>query len=92
MRVGSCLSGGLDSSVVVGLIGKIQSEQPEAASAVGENLYTFTSCYEYKEIDEREYALAVANDIKAKTPSRLPVGRRFLVGLRAHGMASGYAL
>src|SRR5262249_46183866 len=28
VRAGSCLSGGLDSSVVVGLIGKIQSEQP----------------------------------------------------------------
>jgi asparagine synthase (glutamine-hydrolysing) len=65
VRAGSCLSGGLDSSVVVGLIGKIQSEQPEAASSVGESLYTFTSCYEYKEIDEREYALSMANDVKA---------------------------
>src|SRR5262252_7815339 len=65
VRAGSCLSGGLDSSVVVGLIGKIQSEQPEAASSVGESLYTFTSCYEYKEIDEREYALAMADDVKA---------------------------
>ncbi|HMB26868.1 MAG TPA: asparagine synthase C-terminal domain-containing protein, partial [Blastocatellia bacterium] len=65
VRAGSCLSGGLDSSVVVGLIGKIQSEQPEAASSVGESLYTFTSCYDYKEIDEREYALAMADDVKA---------------------------
>ncbi|MBO0861722.1 MAG: asparagine synthase (glutamine-hydrolyzing) [Chloracidobacterium sp.] len=65
VRAGSCLSGGLDSSVVVGLIGKIQSEQPEAARSVGDSLFTFTSCYEYKEIDEREYALAMANDVKA---------------------------
>lgn len=77
VRAGSCLSGGLDSSVVVGLIGKIQSEQPEAASAVGENLYTFTSCYEYKEIDEREYALAVANDIKAKAHLVFPSAEDF---------------
>src|SRR5215470_2879675 len=77
VRAGSCLSGGLDSSVVVGLIGKIQSEQPEAASAVGENLYTFTSCYEYKEIDEREYALAVANNIKAKAHLVFPSAEDF---------------
>jgi asparagine synthase (glutamine-hydrolysing) len=77
VRAGSCLSGGLDSSVVVGLIGKIQSEQPEAASAVGENLYTFTSCYEHKEIDEREYALAVANDIKAKAHLVFPSAEDF---------------
>src|SRR5262249_35479941 len=77
VRAGSCLSGGLDSSVVVGLIGKIQNDQPEAASAVGENLYTFTSCYEYKEIDEREYALAVANDIKAKDHLVFPSAEDF---------------
>jgi asparagine synthase (glutamine-hydrolysing) len=77
VRAGSCLSGGLDSSVVVGLIGKIQSEQPEAASAVGESLYTFTSCYEHKEIDEREYALAVANDIRAKAHLVFPSAEDF---------------
>ena len=65
VRVGSCLSGGLDSSAVVGLIGKIWREQPEAASAVGERFNTFTSCYEYPELDERQYALQVANAIGA---------------------------
>ena len=77
VRAGSCLSGGLDSSVVVGLIGKIQSEQPEAASSVGESLYTFTSCYEYKEIDEREYALAMANDVKASPHLVFPSAEDF---------------
>jgi asparagine synthase (glutamine-hydrolysing) len=77
VRAGSCLSGGLDSSVVVGLIGKIQSEQPEAAGAVGESLYTFTSCYEHKEIDEREYALAVANGVKAKAHLVFPSAEDF---------------
>ncbi len=77
VRAGSCLSGGLDSSVVVGLIGKIQSEQPEAASSVGESLNTFTSCYEYKEIDEREYALAMANDVKASPHLVFPSAEDF---------------
>jgi asparagine synthase (glutamine-hydrolysing) len=68
VRAGSCLSGGLDSSAVVGLIGKLWKEQPEAASAVGDRFHTFTSCYEYPELDERQYALAVANAIGA-TPT-----------------------
>jgi asparagine synthase (glutamine-hydrolysing) len=68
VRAGSCLSGGLDSSAVVGLIGKIWREQPEAASAVGDRFHTFTSCYEYPELDERQYALAMANAVGA-TPS-----------------------
>ena len=46
VRVGSCLSGGLDSSTLVGIIGKIWREQPEAAAAIGDRLFTFTSCYE----------------------------------------------
>jgi asparagine synthase (glutamine-hydrolysing) len=65
VRAGSCLSGGLDSSAVVGLIGKIWREQPDDASAVGDQLNTFTSCYEYPELDERKYALDVANSVGA---------------------------
>lgn len=68
VRAGSCLSGGLDSSAVVALIAKIWREQPEAASAVGDQFHTFTSCYEYPELDERQYALMMANAIGA-TPS-----------------------
>src|SRR5204862_1912836 len=53
VRAGSCLSGGLDSSTVVGMIGQIQRDTPEAAAAVGDRLYTFTSCYDNKAFDER---------------------------------------
>jgi asparagine synthase (glutamine-hydrolysing) len=65
VRAGSCLSGGLDSSAVVALIGKIWREQPEAASALGDQFHTFTSCYDYPELDERQYALTVAHAIGA---------------------------
>jgi asparagine synthase (glutamine-hydrolysing) len=65
VRAGSCLSGGLDSSTVVSLIGKISRDQPEAASAIGGSLHTFTSCYEYREIDERHYALPIAHSVGA---------------------------
>jgi asparagine synthase (glutamine-hydrolysing) len=67
VRVGSCLSGGLDSSTVVGVIGKIRREQPEAATSIGDRLYTFTSCYEAKAFDEREYALEIATLVGAKS-------------------------
>ncbi len=65
VRAGSCLSGGIDSSTVVSLIGKIWRDQPEAATAVGDRFFTFTSCWEYPELDEREYALAAAHAMGA---------------------------
>src|SRR2546423_444283 len=46
VRAGSCLSGGLDSSTVVGVMGQLQRDEPEATTAMGDRLDTFTSCYE----------------------------------------------
>jgi asparagine synthase (glutamine-hydrolysing) len=66
VRVGSCLSGGLDSSTLVGIIGKIWREQPEAAAAIGDRLFTFTSCYEQSAFDERAYALEIAQSAGAR--------------------------
>jgi asparagine synthase (glutamine-hydrolysing) len=77
VRAGSCLSGGLDSSTVVSLIGKISGEQPEAATAVGDSLHTFTSCYKYSEIDEREYALTVARSVGATPELVFPTAEDF---------------
>ena len=77
VRVGSCLSGGLDSSTLVALIAKISREQPEAATAVGDKLYTFTSCYSDPKIDERHYALAIANSVGAKSHFVFPSAEDF---------------
>jgi asparagine synthase (glutamine-hydrolysing) len=66
VRAGSCLSGGLDSSTLVAVIGKLQREDCGAAAAVGERLDTFTSCYAQRAFDEREYALATANAVGAR--------------------------
>jgi asparagine synthase (glutamine-hydrolysing) len=71
------LSGGLDSSTVVSLIGKICREQPEAATAVGDRLYTFTSCYKYSDIDERDYALTVARSVGANPQLVFPSAEDF---------------
>ena len=67
VRAGSCLSGGIDSSTVVSLISAIRREQPEAATAVGDRLLTFTSCWPYRELDEREYAGAAARHVGAES-------------------------
>ena len=77
VRVGSCLSGGLDSSTIVGLIGKIRREQPDAAEALGDSLQTFTACYEERAFDEREYALAVANAVGATPHLAFPSPQDF---------------
>jgi asparagine synthase (glutamine-hydrolysing) len=77
VRAGSCLSGGLDSSTVVGVIGKIGREQPEAATAVGDRLYTFTSCWNYPDLDERGYALAMARAVEANPHLVFPTAEDF---------------
>lgn len=77
VRVGSCLSGGLDSSTIVGLIGKIRREQPDATEALGDSLQTFTACYEERAFDEREYALAVANAVGATPHLAFPSPQDF---------------
>ncbi len=75
--VGSCLSGGLDSSTVVSLMGKIRQEQPDAATALGDNFCTFTACYEQREVDERAYALTVARAIGASSHLVFPSPAEF---------------
>ena len=77
VRAGSCLSGGLDSSTVVGLIGKLSQEEPETATAIGDKLQTFTSCYDHEEIDEREHALAVARSTGATSQLVFPTAEDF---------------
>ncbi len=65
VRAGSCLSGGLDSSTVVGVMGRLQREDPSVTTALGDRLFTFTSCYDNKAFDERDYALGVARAVGA---------------------------
>lgn len=77
VRVGSCLSGGLDSSTVVSLMGKIRREQPDAATALGDNFCTFTACYDQREVDERTYALTVARAVGASSHLVFPAPSEF---------------
>lgn len=51
--VGSCLSGGLDSSAVVSVISQIIKEN--GATSVGPRQHTFSACYHNRSFDEQPY-------------------------------------
>jgi asparagine synthase (glutamine-hydrolysing) len=59
--IGSCLSGGLDSSAIVCALGQLR--QPSNSS----DLRTFTSSFEDVRFDERAYAQLAASQVGAQT-------------------------
>ncbi len=61
VSVGSCLSGGLDSSSIVCTIAHLLegTQAGEECQAVGQRLKTFSSCFEDPGCDERPYLNAV---------------------------------
>src|SRR5213078_3032105 len=76
--VGTCLSGGVDSSSVVSLMGKLLREQPDAASSLGGRIHTFTSSYDDPSVDERRYALPVAGAVDAEAHLVFPTPQDFV--------------
>lgn len=61
--VGSCLSGGIDSSSIVVVIGEILKK--ENIEQIGERQKVFTASYRNEEIDETIWAKIVADKVKA---------------------------
>ncbi len=59
--IGSCLSGGLDSSAIVAIISQLNQESGNA-----EKQHTFTSSFPGEPIDESRYAKKVLEKINAK--------------------------
>lgn len=59
--VGSCLSGGIDSSAIVGAVDHLLRTEAESATPVGERQRTFTSYFADPGLDERPYARAVVD-------------------------------
>jgi asparagine synthase (glutamine-hydrolysing) len=57
--LGTCLSGGIDSSSIVVSVDRLLREEHENALAVGERQRTFTVFFEDPGFDERPYAQAV---------------------------------
>jgi asparagine synthase (glutamine-hydrolysing) len=70
VRVGSCLSGGLDSSSIVAVMAA------QLGSAGAEPVQTVTACYEDKAIDERPFAEIAAGAAKAEAHYVYPSAQR----------------
>ncbi|HEV7230328.1 MAG TPA: asparagine synthase (glutamine-hydrolyzing) [Bacteroidia bacterium] len=66
--VGSCLSGGIDSSAIVGLIKALSSEGDHP----GTQLETFTASFPEKEFDESHWAILAARQAGANSHLSVP--------------------
>jgi len=53
--IGTCLSGGIDSSSIVSVINKILSSDIETRKVIGKKQKTFSAVYRNSKVDEREY-------------------------------------
>jgi len=72
--VGTCLSGGIDSSSVVCAIRKIH---PEGAASIGRHVKTFTASFPSYSIDETSYAQTVCDGTLAEHNAITPTAEEF---------------
>ena len=80
--VGSCLSGGLDSTTIVGLMSELlKDEAPDAASLRGQ-LKTFSAVFDGDPIDERAYIEVAVESTGADTTYTNPTSPEFIDELR----------
>ncbi|HZL65327.1 MAG TPA: asparagine synthase (glutamine-hydrolyzing) [Thermoleophilia bacterium] len=80
--VGSCLSGGLDSTTIVGFMSELLKEAaPDAASLRGQ-LKTFSAVFDGDPIDEREYIEIAVESTGADTTYTNPTSPEFVDELR----------
>ncbi len=77
--VGTCLSGGLDSSSIVCVANRLlHNDQRAEARALGERQKTFSSCYEDARFDERLFIEAVLSQTGAVANYTFPSGEKLL--------------
>jgi asparagine synthase (glutamine-hydrolysing) len=80
--VGSCLSGGLDSTAIVAFMSELLAEEvPDAASLRGQ-LKTFSAVFDGDPIDEREYIEVAVASTGADTTYIKPLSPEFVDELR----------
>jgi len=77
--VGTCLSGGIDSSVIATVINKLihEKELPQ----IGKIQKVFSACYEEQDIDECDYAELVVENTKTEWHRTFPTSEEFLKDL-----------
>lgn len=74
VSVGSCLSGGVDSSTVVCTINDLlrQAKNHEFEEQIGDKQKVFTSCFEDKNFDEQQWAKLVVDKTQADWHKTFP--------------------
>ena len=79
VKVGSCLSGGLDSSTIVCSINALLKDKN--IQSVGQQQNVFTVCYGIKPFDEREWADEVVGSTQSEWHTVYPDGNDLLADL-----------
>lgn len=75
VKVGSCLSGGLDSSAIVCMMNDIRASS--VVEAVGQKIETVSSCFDDKAFDEREYIDEVIHSTSSSRNYAFPSPEEF---------------
>lgn len=76
VSVGSCLSGGLDSSTIVCITDKIFRGKEFDKDTVGKCQKTFSSCFEDERFDERKYIQEVVKNTRVQENFVFPLGEK----------------
>jgi asparagine synthase (glutamine-hydrolysing) len=74
--VGSCLSGGLDSSAIVCTINTLLESDGYGWEVIGERQKTFSACYELSACDERRFIQEVVSTTRVDAHYIFPTGER----------------
>jgi len=77
VKVGTCLSGGIDSSIVVMIINNILKRYLPEAESVGEIQKTFTASYEGESIDEKKWVEYLTKNIDVRKHFVYPLPSHF---------------
>ncbi|MBI3366707.1 asparagine synthase (glutamine-hydrolyzing) [Candidatus Roizmanbacteria bacterium] len=75
--VGSCLSGGLDSSTIVSVVNKLLKEKVEEAESVGKIQNTFSAVFPNQSNDEEKYIDALLSENKVMSHKVKPTPEEF---------------
>jgi asparagine synthase (glutamine-hydrolysing) len=74
--IGTCLSGGLDSSSIVSLANRLMLEEGAVPrELVGERQKTFSACFDDPAIDERPYIRQIIEHTQAESNQVFPQGK-----------------
>jgi len=76
VQVGSCLSGGVDSSVVVGFVNQLLKEGE--TQSIGELQKVFTSCFRNENVDEEKWAKIVVDSTDTEWHKTYPSSADFI--------------